>query len=164
MANHPQMNTSGSTEWETPPEFMALMRHRYGEFTLDPAASVHNHQCDRFFTEWDDGLNQRWRSKNVWLNPPYGRGIVGPWVEKAWEEVRLGHAKQVVVLLPNRSDQWWWHDFVMFASEVAFVKGRIHFVGGSAGATFPSVVMVFKADDFNQTRPEYVSIGRRIDE
>ena len=151
-----------TVEWETPADFMELMVARYGKFTLDPAASVHNHQTKRFFTEHDDGLTQRWRSKNVWLNPPYGRGSIGPWIRAAINQVHhTRNAKQVIMLLPARTDAPWFHNEVWtWAREVAFVRGRIHFVGGEHGATFPSIVVQFCQDD-NEAMPLFTSIGRR---
>ena len=48
----------------------------------------------------------------------------------------------VVCLLPARTDTAWWHDFVMKAAEIRFIRGRVHF-NDQGPAPFPSCVVVF---------------------
>ena len=52
-------------------------------------------------------------------------------------------ARLAVYLLPVKSDLPWWHEWVMQATEVRFIRGRIRFEAASGGAPFPSVVVVF---------------------
>ncbi len=147
------MFSSGATEWGTPPEFIQVLEDLFGLFTLDPCATRHNNVSERFFTEWDNGLKQMWRAKNVFVNPPYGRQTnaniaaghcVKPWVYKAWREVDSGRAKRVVMLLPARTETVWFQDVVLpHAAELQFVKGRLRFVGAPGSAPFPSVIAVF---------------------
>jgi site-specific DNA-methyltransferase (adenine-specific) len=85
------------------------------------------------------GLDRKW-GRCVYMNPPYGRAIV-PWVKRAYEEAQKG--KVVVCLLPSRTDTRWWHDYVMKASEIRFIKGRLHFNDSPQGAPFPSAIIVF---------------------
>ena len=47
------------------------------------------------------------------------------------------------MLIAARTDTRMWHDWVMGAKEIKFVKGRLNFVGGASGAPFPSAVVVF---------------------
>ena len=58
-------------------------------FELDVCASEHNKKCDSYFDIEQDGLEQDWRQKICWMNPPYGREI-GKWVKKAFEESKKG--------------------------------------------------------------------------
>lgn len=51
-------------------------------FTLDVAATPDNAKCRRYFTRADDGLNQSWDGEIVWMNPPYGRGVIDRWIER----------------------------------------------------------------------------------
>ena len=56
------MNTMFSSDknyWETPQDFFDTINMKYG-FTLDAAASEHNHKVDRYYTEQDDGLSKDW--------------------------------------------------------------------------------------------------------
>ena len=51
------------------------------------------------------------------------------------------------MLIPARTDTKYWHQYVMKADEVHFVKGRLKFKNEHAGnnsAPFPSAVIVFK--------------------
>lgn len=125
--------------WETPQDFFEKLDAEFG-FTLDVCAIPANAKCKRFFTPRIDGLKQEWRGV-CWMNPPYGREIAR-WVEKAHESARCGTI--VVCLLPARTDTAWWHSFVMQASEIRFVRGRLKFVGASSSAPFPSAVVVFR--------------------
>lgn len=75
------------------------------------------------------------------MNPPYGREI-GQWVQKAYESAQAGAT--VVCLLPARTDTQWWHRYVLKASEVRFIAGRLKFGGSTSSAPFPSAVVVFR--------------------
>jgi site-specific DNA-methyltransferase (adenine-specific) len=154
-------DTTGTAEFESPGAFMAKARKRYGKFTLDPAATKKNAKAPRFFTRRDDGLSQPWKSANVFVNPPYGRGLLR-WVKKAVEETKAKRAKRVVMLLPARTDTKWFQQYVIpFASECWFIAGRITFelngkpvrtLNKKTGkmvitpAPFPSLVVLFEND------------------
>jgi phage N-6-adenine-methyltransferase len=125
--------------WETPQDFFDELNREFG-FTLDVCALPENAKCQRYFTPAEDGLKQEWRGV-CWCNPPYGREI-GEWVEKAREAALAGAT--VVCLLPARTDTAWWHNHVMEATEVRFVRGRLRFGGGENSAPFPSAVVVFR--------------------
>jgi site-specific DNA-methyltransferase (adenine-specific) len=143
-------------ERETPPEFFKLLDDEF-LFTLDPAASHDNHKCNTYFTIDDDGLKQSWDSHTIWVNPPYGRRVIYPWVDKAMRESRKGAT--IVMLLPARTDTKWYQNIVLpLAAEIRFVDGRLHFIGHSekcgcassdpvhdlGAAPFPSIVVVFR--------------------
>jgi site-specific DNA-methyltransferase (adenine-specific) len=88
-----------------------------------------------------DGLTSEWGSSNF-VNPPYGREIP-KWIKKGYKESLKG--KTVVFLIPSRTDTRWWHDYVMKADEIRFIKGRLKFKGAKQGAPFPSAIIVFRA-------------------
>lgn len=75
------------------------------------------------------------------MNPPYGR-VIGDWIRKAYEESQKGAT--VVALIPSRTDTTYWHEYVMKAAEIRFVRGRLKFGDGRNSAPFPSAVVVFK--------------------
>ena len=97
-----------------------------------------------FFTEAQDGLAQSWKGEVSYVNPPYGRALKN-WIKKAYEETKDANTT-VVMLIPARTDTNYWHDYVMQASEVRFVRGGIKFGGGETDdpAPFPSVVVIFR--------------------
>lgn len=137
------MYSSAKDDWETPQDFFERYDRIY-HFNLDAASSDETAKCERHFTIADDGLHNTWGGYRVWLNPPYGREI-GRWVQKAWEESRKPGAL-VVMLLPARTDTTWFHDYCT-RGEITFIRGRLKFSGSKRAAPFPSMVVVFKAEE-----------------
>lgn len=129
--------SSDRHDWRTPKAIYEPLNQIF-KFTLDPCATPENALCKSFFTQKENGLIQSWDSQRVFMNPPYGREI-GDWVAKA-SQIKHG---VVVCLLPARTDTKWWHDYVMSANAVLFVKGRVSFLGAPSSAPFPSVIVLF---------------------
>ena len=75
----------------------------------------------------------------TFCNPPYSE--ISVWVQKAVNEAKKG--KTVVLLIPSRTDTKWWHEYIMKAQEIRFIKGRLKFGGSKNSAPFPSAVVVF---------------------
>ena len=129
--------------WQTP---KALYDELDAEFAFDFDPCPANPLFDGLMVDWGD---------RNFVNPPYGR-VLGTWIRKAWEQHRLG--KLSVLLVPSRTDTAWWHDYVMQADEIRFLRGRLQFVpnrqgkaknggggrGGLGSAPFPSAVVVFR--------------------
>lgn len=117
------------------------------------------------------------KPKAIWMNPPYGdpefpckrtkkgelrckkkicrkRGhhqdtyIPGciDFVKHAYKQSLNGIYG--VVLLPARTDTELFHQYVMKASEIRFIVGRIKFKGAKHPAPFPSMVVIFKSKGF----------------
>ena len=116
------------TDWKTPKEFYAGLDEEFN-FTFDPCPS--NPEFN--------GLTIEWSQRNF-CNPPYGRQITA-WIKKGYEESLKG--KLVVFLLPSRTDTRWWHDFIMKADEIRFIRGRLKFSGHKNSAPFPSCIAIF---------------------
>jgi len=121
--------------WGTPQTLVDELAGRFagGKFNLDPCAEPWNEKAFYSFcgSPEDDGLIREWRvpakTTRVFCNPPYND--VKSWVEKAITEVELGNAAVVVMLLPNRTDQSWFHAFAesYVCESVHFIKGRVQF-------------------------------------
>jgi hypothetical protein len=75
------------------------------------------------------------------MNPPYGREMP-KWIRKAHKAALNGAT--VVCLLPARTDTRVWHEHVMEAHEIRFVRGRLKFEGHVKDAPFPSAVVIFR--------------------
>lgn len=138
--------SSKSVEWETPPELFRALDEEFG-FTLDVCASEENKKCEKFFSRAEDGLKQKW-SGVCWCNPPYGREV-GTWVAKAAKEA--GARTTVVMLLPARTDTKWFHGYIYGQAEVRFLPGRLKFGGSKNGAPFPSMIVIFRGVQKNDT-------------
>ena len=142
------MFSSKSGEWSTPQDFFEKLNWRFGPFDLDPCANPANTKCANFFTEVEDGLTKDWEGFRLFVNPPYGRGI-DKWIKKGYLESQKKNTR-VVMLIPARPDTKYWHEYVMKASEVYFVKGRLKFGDSQNSAPFPSAVVVFDGGNQQQ--------------
>jgi site-specific DNA-methyltransferase (adenine-specific) len=134
------MFSGNSVEWETPPHVFDLLDKEF-HFTVDVCATSENRKCEKYFDQERDGLRQSWAGEVCWMNPPYRRQV-GRWLKKAYEEARSGAT--VVCLLPSRTDTAWWHDYVMRATEIRLVRGRLYFGDGNGRAPFPSCIVIFR--------------------
>jgi site-specific DNA-methyltransferase (adenine-specific) len=141
MANLDVWYSSKTDNWTTPQDFFEELNQEF-DFNLDPCASDENHKCERYFTKENNGLSQNWGGCRVFCNPPYGRET-GKWIKKCYEE---GHKENtiVVALIPARTDTKYFHDYILYRSEIRFVKGRLYFGNGVGRAPFPSMVVIFR--------------------
>lgn len=121
--------TSTRGTWKTPKVLYQALDAEFG-FDFDPCPDYPNF----------DGLEIEWGQVN-YVNPPYGRAI-GNWIKKGYEEYLKG--KTVVFLIPSRTDTKWWHEYIMKANEIRFIKGRLCFDDGGGRATFPSAIAIFR--------------------
>ena len=122
---------SQSVDWATPK----------GVFdALDAEFNFNDDPCPLYGVSHEDGLTRPWGT-STFVNPPYGREI-GKWTRKAYNEAALG--KTVVMLIPSRTDTRWWHEDIMKADEIRFVRGRLKFGSAANSAPFPSAVVVFR--------------------
>jgi hypothetical protein len=120
--------TSQRGNWKTP---KALYQALDAEFHFD---------CDPCPAQPKiNGLESEWGYTNF-VNPPYGNEIT-KWIRKGYEQFMKG--KTVVFLIPSRTDTRWWHDYIMKASEIRFIKGRLKFDDQKNSAPFPSAIAVF---------------------
>ena len=133
--------SSATGEWETPQDVFDALNEEFGPFDLDPCATPENAKCPNYYTKEQNGLAQPWWGK-VFVNPPYGRDIKR-WVRRCWATAGLS-SELVVALIPSRTDTAWWHDFVMKAGEIRFIRGRLKFGGAEHGAPFPSCIVVWR--------------------
>lgn len=119
--------SSVSDHWSTPADTYA---------DLDREFSFNDDPCVLGGT---GGLDREWGSR-TFCNPPYSK--IADWVAYGHAQSKLG--KTVVMLVPSRTETRWWHEHVMRASEIRFIRGRLKFSGHKHNAPFPSVVVVFR--------------------
>lgn len=135
MAINKVLYSSENEVWETPQELFNRLNDEF-HFDIDVCATSENAKCSKFFSPLDDGLSQDWQGV-CWMKPPYGKKI-GAWMKKAMEAETT-----VVCLVPSRTDTKWWHEYIMKASEIRFIKGRLKFGDSKNSAPFPSAIIVF---------------------
>ena len=109
-------------EWRTPwPFYARLMKE--GFFDPCPIGPKEN------------GLEMEWPEK-CYVNPPYSK--LRKWVEKCIGEASRG--KQVLMLIPARTDTQAFKELWLHGCEFWFITGRLHFSGAGA-APFPSLLV-----------------------
>ncbi len=135
--------SANSDSWGTPRDLFEALDAEF-RFDLDPCATKETAKCARYFTQETDGLAAPWTRWRAFVNPPYSE--LRKWVEKCKTETEGPFAAFLaVMLIPARTDTRAWHENIFpFASEIRFLKGRVRFEGGEAGAPFPSAVVVFR--------------------
>jgi hypothetical protein len=122
----------------TPPDLFIKWHLRWN-FTVDACALPWNTKLPRYWAPphesfaWVhgerpapagiDGLDQDWTGERVWCNPPYGKGLIEPWVNKALQR----QADLVVMLLPSRTEMPWFHR-LWNEAVVEFLPHRVSFV------------------------------------
>lgn len=153
------IQTAKRSDWGTPDWLVNAARKAFGgRIDLDPAgnparllsqvnetlvlpgSSPVQGQGTYIFA---DGLDTNWKG-NVFVNPPYGRGL-GRWIAKAAEETRAG--VNVIALLPAYTSLAAWQVYVPEAMAVCFLRQRVKFEGSKYGAAFSSAVVLW-GDDF----------------
>ena len=142
--------SSGKDDWETPDDLFNDLDAIY-RFTIDAAANQRNHKVDRWYGpggEVEDALSVMWPRDegNIWLNPPYSRGLQAQFVKKAYDAVRPAFSPKsarVVCLLPARTDTRLFHEIIFPYGEITFLRGRLKFKGAPSSAPFPSMIVVF---------------------
>lgn len=145
--------STGKDDWETPDDLFSTYNSLFA-FVLDAAANASNAKLPNWFGPGsplaEDALSADWGpwlvKGNIWLNPPYSKGLQGKFVRKACAETSkqpVGQHNHVVCLLPSRTDTKLFHEVILPHGEVTFLKGRVKFKGASQGAPFPSMIVVF---------------------
>jgi hypothetical protein len=125
------MFSSTTDDWSTPKDVYRTLDAEFG-FDFDPCP-LHSSF---------DGLSMEWGWVNF-VNPPYSK--IKDWSRKAYEEWKKG--KTVVMLVPSRTDTSYWHDYLMKATEIRFIRGRLKFGNSKNSAPFPSAIVVFRGNN-----------------
>lgn len=129
--------SSVTDNWKTPQDLYDDLDKEFG-FNFDPCPLNENPDFDGLLIEW---------GSKTFCNPPYSK--LRDWCKKAYQESVKG--KTIVMLIPSRTDTRAWHDYVMKAQEIRFIKGRLRFGDAKNSAPFPSCVVIFnpkkEADD-----------------
>lgn len=138
---------SGYDHWMTPPGVIRLVRDVCGDIDFDPASNfvaqqyiqadsfgITVQEAERLFSTTPlgeiqgravvDGLRTPWYG-NVFCNPPYSRGNIDAFVDKAIEE--LPNVEQMFFLVNSATDTAWYHKLIEYFHLTALWRGRIKF-------------------------------------
>jgi len=160
-----------SNAWFTPPKYIELVREVLGEIDLDPFTCGEANavvKAKRIFTEERNAFDNSWGDdfcyyQTVFMNPPYGRGILDRAVDKFLEEWNNRNVYEAIVLVNNATETEWFHKLVNTCCALCFVRGRISFynLDGKAvsGNTRGQVFMYFCRLDGSRFRKTFSKIG-----
>ena len=147
MKGRAPLFSHASEEWGTPLDFYRQLDEEF-HFTLDPCTTADNPLgTAKFYTKEQNGLEQTWGVETVFINPPYGKGVID-WIRRAYDH----ECGSVVMLLPARTDTRWYHTYIWDSKNHRFypwvsgrfLRGRLRFRGASSSAPFPSMIVVFR--------------------
>ncbi len=138
-----------SVDWYTPPWIFEGLGLQFDLDPCQPEQPIKWIPAKKTFSLKDDGLAQQWDGL-VWLNPPYGK-YTGDWLKK------MDTHRNGVALVFSRTDCAWFHNFVVNADAILFLKGRVKFVdglgvSGGNGAGSGSMLIAWGEDSVNALR------------
>jgi len=121
---------AGPQDWTTDRNvFNAIDKHF--RFTLDAACQEHNCMCENglMYPE-HDALTEDWvppKGGSVWLNPPYTRGVINQFMERAYTQSRKRKIT-VVAITHVCTDVSWFKDWIWGkASAIWLFTNRLPF-------------------------------------
>lgn len=121
-----------SNDWHTPARYIEAVKSVMGRIDLDPFSSAKANetvQAARFFTVADDALGETpWNAGTLFINPPYGRGVIDAAVDRFLREWTQRHFQEAIVLVNNATETQWFQSLMMECSAICFTDHRIAFV------------------------------------
>lgn len=141
-----QTSIAETDRWHTPPALYLALDKEFS-FSIDLAADDGNNLADRYLDRETDALTIDWAGEVAFCNPPYGRGL-DKWVAKGLQAAQEGGAT-VVLLLPARTGNRWFHRYCLPHGEIRFIQGRLNFQkkgfkGKRKRSPFDSMIVVFR--------------------
>ncbi len=132
---NPDLTTDELTDqWYTPIEIIDRVKKVFGGYIdLDPAScGVANRTVGaaEFYDESDDGLKQDWYG-NVFCNPPYSKGKIGPFCEKVVSEYEAGNCRSAIYLLKEGATTAWLRPLRPYLT--CYLDQRVKFTDGTTG-------------------------------
>ena len=132
--------------WETPDDLYEVL-HKEFNFSFDAACTTSNCKTEvgNFYDIGVDGLEAPWHmaGRSIWLNPPYSRGNINAFMQKAYMESLLTD-NNVVCLVRCDPTARWFKDWVDGkALEVRMLKHRVRFKDADASYPFPCCVVIY---------------------
>ena len=156
-------NNSGNQEWYTPVEYINSAFKVMGSIDLDPASSVlaqQTVQAKDFYCVETNGLKQKWVG-NIWLNPPYARGLIDKFINKLEEQVDLGYTQSYIVLTNNATETKWGQKLIKMSDSICFPSYRIRFLRpeGKKGSPLQAQMFCYRGLSKDSFRQEFIKYG-----
>lgn len=129
-------SSSGNVEWHTPTWLWDAAALVMNGIDLDPCGLPEfdgRTLATRTHSQKDDGLSRLW-SGNVYMNPPWGRGIE-KWISRCVTEYKEGRINQAIIACPASTETKWFSQLWDFT--ICFARGRCFFHDGRTGEVPP---------------------------
>jgi phage N-6-adenine-methyltransferase len=171
-----ELSSNDKDNWSTPDWLFKALDQEFN-FRFDASASEKNAKVVHFISAETNGLAiEHWKGSKdgwggyrhlencfAWINPPYSRGMIKAFVDKAYEQC-VKHKINSVLLVPATPDAGWWPKN---ATEIRFITGgRVSFINPVTnkpvnGNTKGSALIIFKYMDLGHgTVTRYVERDR----
>jgi phage N-6-adenine-methyltransferase len=128
---------ASNCEWYTPADIIERARWVMHGIDLDPFSSDEAQrtvQASHYFTAQSDGIASPWPTvQSVWVNPPYGKGLIDPCISKVISAYHAGTFQTGIVLINNATETVWFHALARICMGGCMFARRIDFVDGSRG-------------------------------
>jgi hypothetical protein len=147
----------GTEAWHTPVKYLKLIREVLGSIDCCPASNAYAQKRFDFgpkcihYTKQNSALldKNEWRG-NTYLNPPYTRGVIGPFVDKLLHSLESGNVPAAFLVVQPQVGVSWFQKAARAASGLFFSDGgRIKFAK-TGGELFPppwgAVIFYFGRD------------------
>ncbi len=90
--------------WRTPQWLFNELNEEFN-FDVDLCATRHNKKCSSFFTDYFVIPPEVLQDLTCFMNPPYSRGNMIKFMQKAWEDSKV--CKIVCLVKADPSTKWW---------------------------------------------------------
>lgn len=156
-------NNTGENEWYTPPAIIEAVVKVLGTIELDPASCDQAQlivNADTYFTKANDGLARKWQGK-VFLNPPYAKEIIVPFIDKLLGHYQRGDVSAAIVLTNNSTETKWFQTLSKTASAICFPAKRIKFLSpkGKTGTPLQGQAIVYLGSHPETFRQHFAQFG-----
>ena len=161
-------NSRDSDSWFTPAIYTDMARKVMNGIDLDPFSSLEANKtvkAKKIFTIDNSGLTQNWcdiGKVKVWMNPPYGRGLMDQAIDKLIEEYYKGSISEAIVLVNNATETQWFQSLVKESSAICLVERRISFYnvdGKNVSGNTRGQVFVYIGQSHLKFKDVFESIG-----
>ena len=109
--------------WETP-DYIFNNLNKIFKFTQDVCANCDNYKIYNYLSAKENSLCKSW-DLSCWCNPPYSKGNIDKFMEKAYNESLLG--KTIVCLIPPATSTKWFNKYAL-KGEIYIRNERIKFI------------------------------------
>ena len=144
--------------WNTPSDFVEdVLEFFDNKLDLDPCCNdIENPNVPAriLYDERVNGLAKNWIAESVFMNHPYSNSK--EWIPYAVSQYKLGHAKELVLLIKMDVSTKWWRSISSYP--FLAINKRLKFGDGKGAAPFQSAI-VYLGDRLGKFRRIFGKYG-----